>query len=114
MTSGAADDISKATEVARTMVVEYGMSELGPINLDTEKRVPYEQIQLSPDMTSKIDLQIKKITDTGYKNAASILLKLRKKLDVLADELMKRETIEQDDFVRIIGPKKLAFEKGKF
>ncbi len=114
MTSGAADDISKATEVARTMVVEYGMSELGPINLDTENRVPYEQIQLSPDMTSRIDSQVKKITDTGYKTAAQVLSKLRKKLDVLADELMKRETIEQEDFVRIIGPKKLAFAKVKF
>jgi len=113
MTSGAADDISKATEVARTMVVEYGMSELGPINLDTEKRVPYEQVQLSPDMTSKIDSQIKKITDTGYKTAASVLLKLRKKLDILATELMNKETIEQEEFLRIIGPKKLAFAKVK-
>lgn len=108
MTSGAADDISKATEVARTMVVEYGMSKLGPINLDTEKRIPYEQVQLSPDMASRIDQQVKGITDAGYKTAARVLMKLRKKLDVLAEELMKRETIEQEDFLRIIGPKKLA------
>lgn len=113
MTSGAADDISKATEVARTMVVEYGMSDLGPINLDTERRVPYEQVQLSPDMTSKIDSQVKKITDAGYKTAAFVLLKLRKKLDVLADELMKKETIEQEEFLRIIGPKKLALARVK-
>lgn len=108
MTTGAADDISKATEVARTMVVEYGMSELGPINLDTERRVPYEQIQISPEMASRIDSQVKAITDAGYKTAAAVLRKLRKKLDILADELLRRETIEQEDFVKIIGPKKLA------
>ena len=38
MTTGASDDIAKATEVARTMVVEWGMSELGPINLDGQQR----------------------------------------------------------------------------
>lgn len=108
MTTGAADDISKATEVARTMVVEYGMSELGPINLDTERRIPYEQIQISPEMASRIDHQVKAITDTGYKTAAAVLRKLRKKLDILADELLRRETIEQEDFIKIIGPKKFA------
>lgn len=113
MTTGAADDISKATEVARTMVVNYGMSDLGPINLDPERRVPYEQNHLSPEMASKIDSQVKKITDTGYQTAISVLKKLRRKLDLLADELMKRETIEQEDFVKIIGPKKLALAPAK-
>lgn len=111
MSTGAADDISKATEVARTMVVEFGMSDLGPINLDPEKRMPYEQTSISPDMAAKIDTQIKRITDAGYKAASDILVKLRGKLDTLALELLKKETIEQEEFVRIIGPKKLAFAK---
>ena len=114
MTSGAADDIAKATQVARTMVVEFGMSELGPINLDPEKNTPYEQTPISPDMAAKIDLQIKQITDAGYKAALQILTKLRRKLDVLAAELLKTETIEQEEFLRIIGPKKLALIKVKF
>ena len=106
MTTGASDDIAKATEVARTMVVEYGMSELGPINLDGERHPFYEQKNISPNMASQIDEQVKKITDTGYKIATTILSKLRGKLDVLAEELLKKETIEADSFVTLLGPKK--------
>jgi len=60
MTTGASDDIAKATEVAR-MVVEYGMSDLGPINLSTEQKTFYDQKTISPEMAAKIDEQIKKI-----------------------------------------------------
>jgi len=113
MTTGASDDIAKATEVARTMVVEFGMSELGPINLDGERRMPYEQSQVSPEMAAKIDGQVKKITDEAYGKAADILKKLTDKLDVLAEELLKKETIESDEFIRIIGPKKAVLAKIK-
>jgi len=109
MTTGASDDIAKATDVARAMVVEYGMSELGPINLNNEgymRANPYEQVAISPDMAAKIDTQIKKLTDTGYKNARAILVKLRKKLDKLAEELLIRETIEADEFGKLMGPRK--------
>lgn len=106
MTTGAADDIAKATEVARTMVVEYGMSDLGPINLETEQRMIYEPKTISPVMAGKIDEQIKKITDIAYKNAVAILLKLKDKLDIIATELLKKETIDADEFVKLLGPKK--------
>ena len=106
MTTGASDDIAKATEVARTMVVEYGMSDLGPINLNgNDQRMPYEQIQVSQEMSGKIDAQVKKLTDEAYKEAARVLSKLRQKLDLLAKELLQKETIEQEEFERLIGPK---------
>ncbi len=108
-TTGASDDIAKATEIARTMVVEYGMSELGPINLNGEdRRMPYEAPNISPDMAAKIDTQVKRLTDEGYNSALTVLKKLRKKLDILAEELLKKETIESEEFARIIGPKKVA------
>ena len=106
MTTGASDDIAKASEVAREMVVEFGMSDLGPVNLRPDPRGPYEASELSPEMAGRIDEQIKGITDLGYKNATLILTKLRKKLDVLAEELLKRETIESEEFARLMGPKK--------
>ncbi len=106
MTTGASDDIAKATEVARTMVVEYGMSDLGPINLDTEQKTFYDQKTISPVMAAKIDEQIKKITDGGYKTAVAILTKLKKELDVLANELLQKETIDADNFLALLGPKK--------
>ncbi len=105
MTSGASDDISQATKVARAMVTELGMSDLGPINLDGERHPFYEQTSVSPNMASKIDEEVKKITDECYKDASKILLKLRSKLDLLAKELLKKETIEGEQFTRLIGPK---------
>lgn len=108
MTTGASDDIAKATEIARTMVVEFGMSDLGPINLDGEHRHFYEPTTVSPAMAAKIDEQVKKITDACYEHALSVIKKLRKKLDLLAKELLEKETIEQEEFLRIIGPKPKA------
>jgi ATP-dependent Zn protease len=106
MTTGASDDILKASQVARMMVVEYGMSDLGPINFDNEQRSFYEQKTISPVMAGKIDDQIKKITDDAYKNAVAILAKLKTKLDIIAAELLKKETIDADDFMKLLGPKK--------
>ena len=87
------------------MGVEYGMSDLGPINLDGERKRFYEQSNVSPDMAAKIDAEVKKITDNAYKNAASILIGLRNKLDLLAEELLKKETIESEEFQKLIGNK---------
>ena len=105
VTTGASNDIEKASQVARAMVTKFGMSELGPINLDTEKSV-YEQSEVSPEMAAKIDAQVKKICDEAYVQATKILTKLRNQLDIIAEELLKKETIDSDDFVRLIGAKK--------
>ena len=107
-TTGASDDIAKATEVARTMVVEYGMSELGPINLDGGERNRFysERADVSDEMASRIDKEVQRLTDAAYKKAVLILRKLRSKLDVLAEELLIKETIESEEFERLIGPKK--------
>lgn len=113
VTTGASDDIEKATQVARAMVTKFGMSDLGPINLDTERSI-YEQSEVSPEMAAKIDAEVKKITEAAYKNATTILGKLQDKLDTLAKELLKKETIEGEDFIQLIGPKKeLATVKAK-
>jgi ATP-dependent Zn protease len=106
VTTGASDDINKATQVARAMVTKFGMSELGPITYDSEKSV-YEQSDISPEMAAKIDAEVKKIAEAAYKNATQVLTKLRKKLDVLAAELLVKETIESDDFIKLIGIKKV-------
>jgi cell division protease FtsH len=111
ITTGASNDIEKATQVARAMVTKFGMSDLGPVNFGGERTI-YEQSDLSQEMAAKIDEQVKKISDTAYKQATDILSKLRDKLDIIAEELMKKETIEGDDFVKLIGPKRnLAIAK---
>jgi len=78
MTSGASNDIENATNVARTMIIDYGMSDLGPMNLNTDKRYSYEQRNLSPEMLGKIDEEVKRLTDISYKHAVNALKSLRK------------------------------------
>lgn len=106
MTTGASNDIEKATQVARQMVLEMGMSELGPINLAPEKRFSYEPYEVSPEMKSKVDEQVKKLLDEAYAAATKAIKEVRHEMDKLAEALLKKETMEADEFLELIGPKK--------
>lgn len=103
-TSGAANDINQATRIARYMVMEFGMSDLGPINFGPQTDVTewgksyMEQASISPEMQSRIDVEIKKLIDVGMAKATELLKKNRTKLDLVATELIKKETLEGDDF----------------
>jgi len=109
MTSGAANDIDQATRIAKYMVMEFGMSDLGPINfgphLDvTEWGKQYmEQNIISQDMQGKIDVEVKKLLDEGYRVAAGLLKKYKKKLDEVAEALIKKETLEGEEFTALMG-----------
>lgn len=111
MTTGASNDIEKASQLARNMVVEYGMSDLGPISFGpsvdvTEWGSRYiTEAKISPDMQAKIDNEIKKIMDKAYKQAISILTKMRDKLDLIAEQLLKKETLESEEFEKLMGPR---------
>ena len=112
MTSGAANDIEQATKLARAMVVEFGMSNLGPVNLgpqyDTDemgKAAWYEPATISPDMQEKVDVEISKIIDYAYKEALSIVTKRMKVIDKVVVALLKDETLGRDEFERIVGKK---------
>lgn len=109
MTSGASNDINQATRIARYMVMEFGMSDLGPINFGPQTDATewgksfYEQQTISQEMQSAIDREVKKFLDTAYAKAFDIVKKYRKDLDKVAEELMKKETLEGDDFVALLG-----------
>lgn len=103
MTTGASDDIEKATQLARTMVVDYGMSSLGPVNYDVEKaRMMYESSNISNEMQAQIDKEIRKIIGDGYKRAQDVLKKNKSVLDAVALELLKKEKLEGEEFEVII------------
>jgi len=109
MTTGAANDIEQATRIARAMVVDFGMSDLGPLNLGPQieysemgRALWMEPSQLSPEMAAKVDMEIKKIVDSSYKKAVTILKKSRKKLDLVAENLLKKETLEQEEFEKLL------------
>jgi cell division protease FtsH len=111
LTSGASSDIVKSTKIVRQMVVEYGMSDLGPINFgpqfDTFEsgQTFLEPTQLSPQMQARVDTEIKKIIDDCYQRALEVLKKNKKKLDLVAEELLKVETIEGERFKELMGKK---------
>ncbi|KKU94942.1 MAG: ATP-dependent zinc metalloprotease FtsH, partial [Candidatus Amesbacteria bacterium GW2011_GWC1_48_10] len=108
VTTGAANDIDKVTKVARDMVTEYGMSELGPVNYGPMQdavdwgRAYFEQPAISPDMQAKIDAEVKRIVDEGYETAVKILKKYRKKLDEVSKRLLVIETMDGDEFEKIM------------
>jgi cell division protease FtsH len=114
MTSGAANDIEQATRLARAMVVNFGMSSLGPIDLGNQsdygefgKLNWYEEVNISPAMQEKVDSEIKRILDAGYKEALLIIKRERRKLDAVSEGLLKKETLDREAFEKIVGEKKL-------
>lgn len=108
-TVGASNDIEKATDIARRMVTEWGMSELGPVNYSTDEKRMWiamqvgDSKQFSEEITRKIDSEVKKIIDGCFAQAKAILTKHRDQLDKVSEELMKRETLEAEDFEELIG-----------
>ena len=113
MTSGASNDIAQATKIAKAMVVEFGMSDLGPINLGDDMGMGdfgqmewYEGAKNSQAFMEKVDTEVKKILDSAYKVAVKLIKERRKLLDKVSDALMKKETLDRDDFEEIVGSKK--------
>ncbi len=112
MTSGASNDIAQATKIARAMVIEFGMSDLGPINLGDDMGMGdfgqmewFEGAKNSPAFLEKIDIEVKKILDSCYKVAVKLVKEKRKLLDKVSDALIKKETLDRDDFEGIVGHK---------
>ncbi len=115
MSSGAANDISQATKFARAMVIEWGMSELGPINLGPEMGLGdfgqlewYEQSPVSQAMQERVDNEVKKIVDSCYKEALKIIKAKRKTLDKVVEKLLQKETLDREEFEKIVGTKKVV------
>ncbi len=116
MTAGASNDIEHATTVARAMVEDFGMSALGPVNFGSTSEelataMPWEGGDLSDSMREKIDKEVSGIIEAGRKKAIEIVKKNRKMLDKVALALLEKETLDQDDFEKIVGKKKNGEEK---
>lgn len=111
ISTGASNDLEVANSIARDMVMEYGMSDLGPLNL--KSRPIYglyssgEGTAISENLQAKIDNEVKKIMDSAFKQAKEILLKNKLKLDKVAKQLLETETLDTDEFEKIVGKKKI-------
>jgi len=109
VTTGASNDIERATELARRMVCEFGMSNLGPLTFGKKE----EQIFLgreiaqhqdySEDTAVKIDQEVKRIVMEQYDRARQIILDHRDALDRMAQELLQRETLDAVQIRRVVA-----------
>ena len=108
-TTGASNDIAKATVTARKMVTEYGMSEtLGPIKLGESDSQPFlgkefgHRPDYSGEIAVEIDREVRRLLDGGHDEALEILVENREVLEELADALIDQETVEKDELKAIL------------
>lgn len=110
LTTGASDDLKKATTIARNLVTRFGMSEkVGPISLDDREEMVFlgremgTERHYSEDTAKIIDAEVKRLMDAAFKTAKDILTKRRAKLDEIAEILIERETIEKEEFEALMA-----------
>jgi cell division protease FtsH len=109
VTTGASGDIKMATEMARRMVTEWGLSEeLGPISLGGDREEVFlgytmgQQKGVSADTAAKVDAEIKKIVNTGYERARKCLTDNIHELHALAKALIEYETLNGEEIAKIV------------
>jgi cell division protease FtsH len=110
-TTGASNDIEKATKLARSMVTEYGMSsKLGAVKYGTGDAEPFmgrdygHQRDYSEDIAADIDAEVRSLIEGAHDEAWEILVQYRDALDALVAELIEKETLTKDDLERILAP----------
>lgn len=108
LTAGASSDIEHATAIARAMVMDYGMSILGPMNFSPQyesnfNRAWGEPTKISDRLQERVDDQVKAFVDLGETKAEALLLKYRKQLDHVSLKLLEEESLDGDQFLAAIG-----------
>jgi len=108
VTTGAANDLERVTEMARAMVTRYGMSErLGPMTFGQKEELVFlgkeigEQRDYSEAVAQEIDQEVRKIVHEAYERAKEVLTRYREQLDRIAERLIEVETLEADEFVAL-------------
>jgi cell division protease FtsH len=109
-TTGAQNDIERATAIARAMVTEYGMSdEIGPQQLGAKVGEVFlgreygNQINYSQEVAGHIDSEVRRLIDEAHAEAMEVLVQHRGVLDKLADALMEKETLDTPEVMEILG-----------
>ncbi len=112
ITTGAGNDLQKVTSLARQMVTRFGMSELGPLSLESQSGEVFlggewaGRAEYSEDVAAKIDQQVQEIVKTCYNQARQLVRENRYLMDLLVDLLIEEETIEGDRFREIVNAQK--------
>lgn len=117
ITTGASDDLKKATKIARSMVTKYGMSDLGLVQLEHEQEGVFlgrdynKSKDYSDQVALEVDKEVRKVLDECYKNAKKILSKHETLVLLLADTLMEHETLTREQIKSLVETGKLEPEK---
>jgi cell division protease FtsH len=108
-TTGAQNDIERATKIARSMVTEYGMSDtLGPMQFGQHHGEVFlgrdfaSQPDYSDEVAAKIDAEVRRLIDKAHATALDILTTYRSVLDQMAEALMEKETLETEEVMAIL------------
>ena len=109
-TTGASNDIEKATDLARRMVTEFGMSDrLGPLSFGKRDELVFlgreigEQRNYSDEVAKQIDEEVRAIIDHAYERATEVLTTHRDKLTALAEKLVAEETVDAEEFEKLFS-----------
>jgi len=108
ITTGAANDLERASQLARKLVKEYGMSPLGPISFGEKDELVFlgreisEQRNYSEKIAAQIDKEVEKLIKEAENKAEKILLQKKSLLEKIAKILIEKETIEKEEFEKII------------
>ena len=120
VSTGASNDLKEATRLARRLITEYGMSEtLGPRTFGKREELVFlgreitEQRDYSEKVAETIDKEIAKFIDDSRKKASHIIVKSKSKLESIVNLLLKKETIEREEFEALFKKPKSAESKNK-
>ncbi len=112
LTAGATSDIDRATRIARAMVVDYGMSKLGPINFSPQYensnygRSWGEPVKISDRVQEKVDDEVSRFINEAQEIATKTLKKYSKQLHAVSEKLLEVETLDSDEFEKVMGIEK--------
>lgn len=114
LSTGPSNDLERATQMARNMVTRYGMSNLGARTFGKKEelvflgREMHENRDYSEETAQNIDTEVGKLINEAFARATEILTQKRATLDAIANALLERETLEKDDFDKLVRGEKLT------
>jgi cell division protease FtsH len=120
ITTGAGGDLQQVTGLARQMVTRFGMSDLGPLSLESQSGEVFlgrdwtSRSEYSEEIASRIDAQVRSIVAHCYEEACQIMRQNREVVDRLVDLLIEKETIDGEEFRQIVAEYTEVPEKEQF
>jgi cell division protease FtsH len=110
ITTGAANDLQRVTDLARRMVSQFGMSDaIGPLNFGEDETQPFlgysisQGRQYSDETAAQIDQEIRRLVEAAHEETRALVLAHRDKLDRLAEELMNSEVVDRPRVLELVG-----------